>query len=59
MAPSEIAAAARRLDIDAAVANDVEAALRAISRQCRQGEAPSVLICGSLYLAGAVLRMLG
>lgn len=59
MAPSEIAAAARRLEIDASVANDVAAALRAISRQCRQGAAPKVLICGSLYLAGAVLRMLG
>ncbi len=58
MAPSEIAAAARRLGIHASVANNVEAAMRAISRQCRQGQAPSVLICGSLYLAGAVLRTL-
>ncbi|HEX6143059.1 MAG TPA: cyanophycin synthetase, partial [Geminicoccaceae bacterium] len=51
---AEIAREARRLGLNASVAPDVGAALRAIGARAAPGA--RVLICGSLYLAGAVLR---
>jgi dihydrofolate synthase/folylpolyglutamate synthase len=48
----EIAAAARRLGVEAQEAASVDAALREIA--ARPGPA-RVLICGSLHLAGVVL----
>lgn len=49
------AAAARAVGIDADTAPDVGAAIRALA--AAGGDAPGrVLICGSLYLAGAVLK---
>jgi dihydrofolate synthase/folylpolyglutamate synthase len=52
-APAELAAFARSHGLRADPAASVPAALRAIARE---GRAPLVLIMGSLYLAGAVLR---
>ncbi len=51
--PEDLSAAAQGLGLPAATADSVEAALRAIVQ-----ETPSarILICGSLYLAGSVLR---
>ena len=50
--PEAIAAAARAVGLSADVANDAETALRdALSSGARR-----VLICGSLYLAGDILR---
>lgn len=48
------AAAARRAGLDAAPAADLGAALRAIA--AADEPAPRILICGSLYLAGDILR---
>lgn len=53
VAAEETARIARECGLDAAPAPSVEAALRAI---VAQEPAARVLICGSLYLAGAVLR---
>jgi dihydrofolate synthase/folylpolyglutamate synthase len=52
------AAAARRAGLEAAPAADLGAALRAIAAAgAAAGEvAPRILICGSLYLAGDILR---
>jgi dihydrofolate synthase/folylpolyglutamate synthase len=52
--PSEAAALARTLGIVATPAPDVASALGAIAAV--EGEAARVLVCGSLYLAGHVLR---
>jgi len=55
-APEAIAAAARALGLEAVTAEGFETALRRIG----QDGAPAVaLVCGSLYLAGQVLRRLG
>ena len=52
--PAEIAAAAERLGMRAAAAASVDDALAAVARTA---DGPTVtLICGSLYLAGQVLR---
>ena len=52
--PAEVTAdAARAVGLNAAVASDVRAALHAIVQKTPDAR---VLICGSLYLAGAVLR---
>jgi dihydrofolate synthase/folylpolyglutamate synthase len=52
-APADLVAIARDYGLQGDAANGVSAALRAIARQ---GPAPFVLIMGSLYLAGEVLR---
>ncbi|MGR3540049.1 MAG: bifunctional folylpolyglutamate synthase/dihydrofolate synthase [Hasllibacter sp.] len=52
LSPAETAAAARAAGIEAAEAASAEAAIRA-------APAPRLLICGSLYLAGHVLRSNG
>ena len=52
-APETLADAARTLGLDAHASPDVSAALDALARDC-PGPA-RVLVCGSLYLAGAVL----
>jgi len=57
--PDDVAALARRLGIDASAADDPEAALLAIGRLAKRGPPPVVLIMGSLYLAGEVLRANG
>jgi dihydrofolate synthase / folylpolyglutamate synthase len=51
------AEAARAAGLRAEIAPDVERALRAVAAE--GGPAPRVLICGSLYLAGSILRGLG
>jgi dihydrofolate synthase/folylpolyglutamate synthase len=56
-APEELAAIARGLGGAATVAPTVDAAIAAIA--ARQGVPALVLICGSLYLAGQVLRANG
>ena len=53
-APEALAEAARAAGLAATVHGSVEEALRAIAT--RQGEPPRILICGSLHLAGEVLR---
>jgi dihydrofolate synthase/folylpolyglutamate synthase len=54
LSPSELAEAATAAGLDATPASSVELALdRAAARTGR--EAPRILICGSLYLAGAIL----
>jgi dihydrofolate synthase / folylpolyglutamate synthase len=52
--PIEAAAEARRLGIAATPAPDVASALDAIATA--EPDAALVLVCGSLYLAGHVLR---
>lgn len=55
MEPEALAAAARELGIQTQTDLSVEDALKAIA-QTQGAGAPRVLICGSLYLAGQVLR---
>ena len=50
---ADTAAAARAAGIEAAEAADVETAIRAITARDPHAR---ILICGSLYLAGRVLR---
>jgi dihydrofolate synthase/folylpolyglutamate synthase len=57
-APQAMADAARALGINATIAVDVPAALRAIAAR-DWPVAPRILIAGSLYLAGDVLRQNG
>jgi len=50
------AAAARAVGLAAIPADDIAAALEALRTTAATAEPSRVLICGSLYLAGAVLR---
>lgn len=54
--PEALAAAARDAGLTAMPARDVEDALRWIARHADRAQPPVVLILGSLYLAGEVLR---
>ncbi|MDT9597872.1 bifunctional folylpolyglutamate synthase/dihydrofolate synthase [Sphingosinicella rhizophila] len=54
--PSDLAAAAKAAGHGALVADNVEAALGWIARHSDRAHPPIVLILGSLYLAGEVLR---
>ena len=58
-APTDLAAAARSGGLTSLTAADVEAALSWIARHADRGRPPIVLIMGSLYLAGEVLRSNG
>lgn len=58
-APATLAATAHGLGIAAHTAPDVAGALRDIAEIADQAEPPIVLILGSLYLAGEVLRANG
>ncbi len=58
-APADLAAAARAAGLASMVAADVDSALRWIARHADRGRPPVVLILGSLYLAGEVLRTNG
>jgi dihydrofolate synthase/folylpolyglutamate synthase len=58
-APAALAATAREQGITAMAAKDVESALRWIARHADRAAPPIVLILGSLYLAGEVLRING
>ncbi len=57
--PETLAAAARAAGLNAIPAADVEGALAWIARHCDRDRPPIVLILGSLYLAGEVLRSNG
>lgn len=57
--PPELAAAARAGGLSALIGADVEAALGWIARHADRGQPPIVLVMGSLYLAGEVLRANG
>ena len=54
--PADLAAAAREAGLSAVPAEGVEAALGWIARHADRALPPIVLILGSLYLAGEVLR---
>ncbi len=54
--PSALAAAGREAGLNAIPARDVESALGWIARHADRAQPPIVLILGSLYLAGEVLR---
>ena len=56
--PVELAAMAEAAGLTAEATSDVGAAFEAIARDTH-GASPRVLICGSLYLAGAVLAANG
>jgi len=58
-APEELAAAARNAGLNAVAAADVGDALGWIARHADRAQPPIVLILGSLYLAGEVLRANG
>jgi dihydrofolate synthase / folylpolyglutamate synthase len=58
-APSLIAAEARKLGLSALASGSVEEALATIAALSSADAAPAVLIMGSLYLAGEVLRANG
>jgi len=51
-----LAGKATDIGINAVIAKDVTMAIRMITDTARPGRTPLVLICGSLYLAGQVLR---
>ena len=55
-APATLASAAREQGITAMTARDAEDALSWIARHADRAAPPIVLILGSLYLAGAILR---
>ncbi|WCL54879.1 bifunctional folylpolyglutamate synthase/dihydrofolate synthase [Gimibacter soli] len=57
--PAYIAATATDIGISGTVARDVPAALAMVSATTKPGETPFVMIAGSLYLAGRVLRHAG
>ncbi|PWG03998.1 bifunctional folylpolyglutamate synthase/dihydrofolate synthase [Sphingosinicella humi] len=57
--PASLAATARDAGLNAVPAQDVEDALRWIARHADRAHPPVVLILGSLYLAGEVLRKNG
>jgi dihydrofolate synthase/folylpolyglutamate synthase len=57
--PADLAASARGAGLASLTAADVEAALGWIARHADRGRPPIVLIMGSLYLAGEVLRTNG
>lgn len=54
--PANLAAAATDIGINGVVAKDVRSALTAIKDKAHPGRPPFVLIAGSLFLAGQVLR---
>jgi dihydrofolate synthase/folylpolyglutamate synthase len=54
--PAHLAGAAEEAGLKAVPASDVEEALRWIHRHADRAQPPIVLIMGSLYLAGEVLR---
>lgn len=54
--PEELAEAGRRAGMNALTADGVEAALGWIARHADRSHPPVVLILGSLYLAGEILR---
>ena len=58
-APADLAAAARGAGLTALAAAGVEGALGWIARHADRGRPPVVLILGSLYLAGEMLRANG
>ena len=55
-APEALAAEARKLGLSALPAANVEEALTSIARLAEPDAPPAVLIMGSLYLAGTVLK---
>ncbi|HEY0324502.1 MAG TPA: folylpolyglutamate synthase/dihydrofolate synthase family protein [Allosphingosinicella sp.] len=55
-APEALAAEARKLGLSALPATSVEEALTAVAKLAKPGKPPAVLIMGSLYLAGTVLK---
>lgn len=55
--PAELAAAATDAGINGVVAKDVVSALKMIAEKAHPDRPPFVLVAGSLYLAGDVLRM--
>ena len=57
--PDALAGALSRAGANAIPCGNVESALRAIARKAGAGSSPRVLICGSIYLAGDVLRRNG
>jgi dihydrofolate synthase / folylpolyglutamate synthase len=58
-APQEIKSAAEAVGLPGLFADDVKDALKTIARTSDAARPPVVLICGSLYLAGAVLEQSG
>ena len=58
-APADLAAAARAAGLTALAAADVDSALGWIGRHADRDRPPIVLVLGSLYLAGEVLRANG
>ena len=54
--PGELCAIARELNLDAREAADFAAALKTIGDEARLEKPLTILITGSLYLAGQVLR---
>lgn len=54
--PEELAEAAQSAGLSAQAADSVAAAIALISENWRFEQAPRILICGSLYLAGEILR---
>lgn len=57
--PADLAAAATDIGINGVVAKDVSAAIRAVNEMAKVERPPFVIIAGSLYLAGRVLREAG
>ncbi|WP_417449925.1 bifunctional folylpolyglutamate synthase/dihydrofolate synthase [Kordiimonas sp.] len=57
--PGFLAAAATDVGINGVVAKDVESAMRMVAEKANPNRSPFVLIGGSLYLAGNVLKITG
>ncbi|WND03937.1 folylpolyglutamate synthase/dihydrofolate synthase family protein [Temperatibacter marinus] len=58
-APAFLAAAATDVGIHGTMATSVTKAIEAIAEQTKTGPAPFILLGGSLYLAGSILREIG
>jgi dihydrofolate synthase/folylpolyglutamate synthase len=56
---ADLAAAATDIGINGVVAKDVSAAIKAVNEKAKVERPPFVIIAGSLYLAGRVLREAG
>jgi dihydrofolate synthase/folylpolyglutamate synthase len=59
VSPSKLAVIASEVGLPGRIAKDVPSAIKAISAESHEGRPPVILITGSLYLAGEVLKEIG
>ncbi len=59
LSPGELASEASNVGLQGRVAGNVRSAIELIAKECNSDHPPVILICGSLYLAGEVLKEAG